>query len=183
MTETELDQNLPKKQNPKRGKLNLAALWITAVTSLMTTVIPKIIDMLSTKPTIEQVNTMIGAQTQVITKTLNQVIDALKALTSNQDAYNTRLAKMEGMKEAESSMLEACCLRKPSPPTPAPVIAVKPTNKPDGCDEKGKPKPGYGTDCLPLSEISPPAPPEVRQMQVNVPVKVPKLDLEKVKAD
>jgi len=145
----------PTKQVHKK-RINNAALWATALGSLMTTAVPKIIDAFSSKPSVAQVQTMIADQADKLTKTLNSLIDSARALNANQEAHNTRISKLEGDTQLLHDIVLPCCIKQSTvnqakPPALTPVVVEPPAPMPE--------------------------PPAMMQKPVDVPKKVKNLDM------
>lgn len=115
-------QEKPKeKQNGKSngpGRKQMWALWAAALSALGSTGIPKIVELLETKPSTEQVQTMIAKQTEALTDELNDVVDALKVvekaigkLEPERQDLHTATAKLEARVQFIHDVLRTCCTR------------------------------------------------------------------------
>jgi len=75
-------EKAPKKQtSSKRSRVNMIALWAAVLTALGSQGVPKVVELLSSRPSVDQVQQMIATQTEDLTKKFNELVDALTALT------------------------------------------------------------------------------------------------------
>jgi hypothetical protein len=144
------DETSPKKdvKLANMSRKHLFALWGTLITVLGTSVVPKIIDMLSDRPSVTDVQDMIAEQTKVLTQTVNKNIDALKELDDGLHELDKGLAHLQGLDESLREVVRDCCTRrirnmearlKPTPgpepkPKPEPLSSAIVTLGPDGID-------------------------------------------------
>jgi hypothetical protein len=114
------DEELQEKQNGKKipGKKQMLVLWTAVLTALGSTGIPKVIEMLETKPSTAQVQVMIAKQTEALTDELNDVIDALKVVEkaiadtdASEGTTRTAMIKLETRSEMVQDILHTCCTR------------------------------------------------------------------------
>ena len=105
-----------EKQNGKPlvnvSRKQLFALWGTLITVLGTSVVPKIIDMLSDRPSITEVQDMIAEQTKALTQTVNRLIDRADKLRENLHEQDKMLSRLEGLEESSSEVVRDCCTRR-----------------------------------------------------------------------
>lgn len=93
------------------SRRQLFALWGTLITVLGTSVVPKIIDAISDRPSIIEVQDMIAAQTKSLTVTANRGIDRLDALTALLNESDKAQSKLLGHVEAMQAVVQRCCTR------------------------------------------------------------------------
>lgn len=107
-----------RKEHKPPGKKQMWALWIAIATALGSQGIPKIVELLENKPSVEQVQTMIAKQTEVLTRAQRASVDAFKDLDERLDAlatacgeHRTITGKLEGRTELLKEVLRGCCTR------------------------------------------------------------------------
>jgi hypothetical protein len=130
------DQTTPKTgASAKMSRKHLFALWGTLITVLGTSVVPKIMDLMSDRPSVTQVQDMIAKQTQVLTETANRHIDEMDKFENKVHELDKSLSRMEGLGESLREVVRDCCTRRirhlerrlqPKP------VAAKPAAKPHG---------------------------------------------------
>lgn len=110
----------PKKQEPKTpSRRQMAALWIAVATALGSQGIPKIVELLENKPSVEDVQAMIARQTEALTKAQNDSVDAIKELderirelTEACAEHRAITGQLEGRTELLKEVLRDCCTRQ-----------------------------------------------------------------------
>lgn len=114
------------------SRKHLFALWGTLITVLGTSVVPKIIDMLSDRPSVTEVQDMIAEQTKVLTQTVNKNIDALKELDDGLHELDKGLAHLKGLDESLREVVRDCCTRRiRNVEARLKPVATKPEPKPE----------------------------------------------------
>jgi len=117
---------IEEKQNSKtglkgklEGKKHLIVLWTTVLGLFGTTGIPKIIELLENKPSIEQVQTMIAIQTEKLSSAQNNTADMLnqldKELERTRDCVDRFREEFPGVRsrvELIQDVLRDCCTRR-----------------------------------------------------------------------
>lgn len=134
--------NPQKKQDHKApGRKQMLALWVAVATALGSQGIPKIVEVLENKPSIEQVQTMIARQTEKLTAAQNTSVDALKelhaAVAKLQDKcaeQRSRVDQLEGKVGTMYDVMRDCCTRpkgqaKLDKPIPTVVVDRKEMTK------------------------------------------------------
>jgi hypothetical protein len=115
-----------KKQNGKRtirerleGKKQMIALWTTVLGLLSAEGIPAIVEALSDKPSTGQVQAMIGAQTEKLSKEQHVAVDAIKELDNklsgfidDNSEHRTVTGRLEGTVSLLRDVLRDCCTRR-----------------------------------------------------------------------
>lgn len=94
----------PKKKRRERSpavisKRQLVALWATAMVALGTNGVPKIVETLSSKPSVEKVQELIATQTDEITESHNKLVSTVERLAAD-------VAKMQGTVEVLLNMVK-----------------------------------------------------------------------------
>ena len=122
-----------KCKKKKKGLLQKAkenkgttALWLAVVTALGSTGIPKIVELLENKPSMEQVQTLVSKrvgevskQVEDVSAELNKMIDALKeghveatASLGELQELRRELAGLHSRSELLQDVLRDCCTRR-----------------------------------------------------------------------
>lgn len=123
-----------EKQNNtnRKAKANMVALWTAVATMLGTTGIPKIVEMLENKPSVEQVSGMIAQQTERLTVAQNEAVEALNELQEALRGTDVLTKRLEGRFEFLKDIVGDCCTRVSArrrlaqPPAKAGGAAAKP---------------------------------------------------------
>ncbi len=91
------EEKKPSEQKVTKvpGRKQMTALWIAILTALGSTGIPKIVELVDSKPSAAEVQQMIATQTKDVSKQLNIAIDALKENTDTLKSYEKRLIRLE----------------------------------------------------------------------------------------
>lgn len=130
------DQDKPKEKQDHKppGKKQMWALWVAVATALGGTGIPKIVELLENKPSVEQVQTMIAKQTEKLTAAQNTSVDAFKELNATvgklQDKcteQRARVDQLEGKTGTMYDVMRDCCTRPKDQAKldkPVPTVAV-----------------------------------------------------------
>lgn len=116
MPETE---NPQKKQDHKApGRKQMWALWAAVATALGSQGIPKIVELLENKPSVEQVQAMIAKQTEKLTVAQNTSVDAFKELNTTvvklQDKCVEQRSRVDQLESKTGTMYDVmrdCCTR------------------------------------------------------------------------
>jgi len=96
----------------RMSRKHLFALWGTLITVLGTSVVPKIIDMLSDRPSVTQVQDMIAEQTKVLTETVNRHIDGMDGFENALHELDKNLSHLKGLEESLREVVRDCCTRR-----------------------------------------------------------------------
>ena len=95
------------------------ALWMAVLTALGSQGIPKIVELLENKPSVEDVQTIVAKKTLEINRQLNNVIKALKEgyadmefLRSELEDAQRGLAHLTGRSGIVEDVIRDCCTRK-----------------------------------------------------------------------
>jgi hypothetical protein len=107
-----------RKEHKPPGRKQMWALWIAIATALGSQGIPKIVELLENKPSVEQVQTMIAKQTGELTQAQRASVDAFKDLDERLDAlatacgeHRTITGQLEERTEIFKEILWDCCTR------------------------------------------------------------------------
>jgi len=105
-----------KNEQKQNGKLlsrkHLFALWGTLITVLGSAVVPKIIDYVSDRPSVIDVQDMIAVQTEALTKVTKENIDTIKELRDASVELQKQLARIGGCVDTLEKMVRDCCTRR-----------------------------------------------------------------------
>lgn len=99
-------EELPKKSAKHKhapaviSRKQLVALWATAMVALGTNGVPKIVETLSSKPSVEKVQELIATQTDEITESHNKLVSSVEKLASD-------VARMQGTVEVLLNMVKS----------------------------------------------------------------------------
>jgi hypothetical protein len=120
------DENKSSEQKVTKapGRKQMVSLWIAVATALGSTGIPKIVEMLDSKPTVEQVQQMISRDASILTSKYNQSVELLAALQKTVHDLELSVAKMEA----------GCCRRTLAEPV------VIPGRSPSGVTKSASPE-------------------------------------------
>lgn len=113
-----------KHKTTGRQKFNTIALWTAVLTALGSTGIPRIVELLENKPSVEKVQELIAAQTEALTKELNRLVDATKDLGDKLVALKSELAVQKGRNEVQETVIQTCCTKQATPQVAAAVKAL-----------------------------------------------------------
>lgn len=110
----------PKKQERKApGRKQMISLWIAVATALGSQGIPKIVELLENKPSVEDVQAMIARQTEALTKAQNKAVDVIQALDARIHElagacaeHRTITGQLEERTELLKEILRDCCTRQ-----------------------------------------------------------------------
>ena len=133
-----------QKQNGKAiSRKHLFALWGTLITVLGTSIVPKIIDYLSDRPSVTDVQDMIAVQTEALTKVTKQNIETLKELRDVSVELQKQQARIEGCVETLEKIIRDCCTRRGRPGGRIPALTPmrSPPEAGESADEPDKAKP------------------------------------------
>jgi len=162
----EQEKPTTKQDHRALGRKQLWAIWIAIGTALGSTGIPKVVELLNTRPSVEQVQGMIADQTEALTKAQNAGVDALRNLDRTLQQIRDKLddhllasGSAEGRLSLMQDILRNCCTKAAAIEAVVKAVAPpppKPTPKPKA--EKCMSKlPGPGLEKEPEC-VSPPAP-------------------------
>lgn len=103
----------PKKQDSTPpSKKHMVTLWVAVATALGSTGVPKIVDMLDTKPSVEQVQTIVAKQLAALSKEQPVAVAAIHELDARLDDIEQRLAETCGQVDVVRDVLADCCTRR-----------------------------------------------------------------------
>ncbi len=115
----EVDKTKKKQDVTGLTRRHKIALWMAIVTALGSQGIPEIVRLLENKPSTEEVQAMIGQQTESITLEINKTVEALKALDlklSSAKDVTTEMrvgaARVQTRLELLQDVLRDCCTRR-----------------------------------------------------------------------
>ena len=104
-------KNMEKQNGKTLSRKHLFALWGTLITVLGTAVVPKIIDALSDRPSVVDVQDMIAKQTKALTEATTQNMVTIEKLRDAAVDLQTQLAKIEGCVDTMEKVVRDCCTR------------------------------------------------------------------------
>ena len=134
-----------EKQNGKTlSRKHLFALWGTLITVLGTAVVPKVIDALSDRPSVVDVQDMIAKQTKALTAATKRNIATIEKLRDVSVSIQTQLAKVEGCVETVEKIVRDCCTRPGRHGTLRPTVSLVEHKKLFRKLEKSQEKKGGG---------------------------------------
>jgi len=101
------------------SKAHVLALWAALGTMLTSQVVPAVMDYISEKPSAEQVQTMIAKQTEALTNSHNEAVEAMKQLRDalvevrkDCEESDTITSKLEGRTAVMRDVIGMCCSRR-----------------------------------------------------------------------
>lgn len=98
------------EDKPKRkGRAATITLWTAVITTMGTTTIPQIVELLSSKPSTAQVQGMIASQTKKHTERLNKLIEVGKRLRKKVGDLEGRSSELEASLDLIARSLASCC--------------------------------------------------------------------------
>ena len=131
------------RDDAKLSKRHMLAIWAALAAALGSQGVPAIVEMLDSKPGVEDVQTMIASQTARLTAQQNMAVEAIKDLHSDVKelrGMSDALSRVIGLVDVLRDVMRDCCTRgharlrlerpKPtvvhSPKTVSPPLADKP---------------------------------------------------------
>jgi hypothetical protein len=115
----EQDLKEPKESPAPPGRKQMWALWVAAITALGSTGIPKIVEMLENKPSVEQVQNIVAEQTKKLTDTVNTLVDAVKGISDDVGGLKNMVPHTRGVVDGLlgrldllQDVLRDCCTRR-----------------------------------------------------------------------
>jgi hypothetical protein len=136
----------PKNEigSTKQGlsRAHMLSIWAAIATALGSQGIPKIVDLLEDKPSVEQVQAIVASQVEKVTTALNQVIAAAKERGEQLRGLEQLAARLEGQLEVLRS---ECCgrLRPSHRPVSSAAPLVKAPKKDKMLDDVIEPVPEF----------------------------------------
>lgn len=138
-SEKEQDLKESKESPAPPGRKQMWALWVAALTALSSTGVPKIVEMLQDKPSIEQVQYIVTEHTKKLTDSVNTLVEAVKEMSDDLEGLKSVVPHTSGVVSGITGRLDLlqgvlrnCCTRRSvrakldKPPEPDPeLVTVK----------------------------------------------------------
>ena len=102
------DTSSPKAPSKK----HMVTLWVAIATALGSQGIPKIIEILDTKPTVEQVQSIVAKQLEALSHEQPMTVEAIKELYARMLVIEARVSETCGKVDVMRDVLSKCCTRR-----------------------------------------------------------------------
>lgn len=120
------------KDDAKLSKRHMLAIWAALATALGSQGIPAIVEVLDSKPDVEDVQTMIAHQTAKLTAQQNTAVEAIKDLHADVKdlrGMSDEIARVTGLVDVLRDVMRDCCTRRSARvrlERPKPIVARSP---------------------------------------------------------